>query len=107
MPDIKMTYQFSEMDVDVYKIKVDDYVVFVFYHNDGYSCKTIGWKKLNESNCGSIMGSLSVLAGVYKQFWNNSECLHKQEFKFKITQNTFIGIYKEEYFYDDKPYTNQ
>ncbi len=102
---IEFAYEFSELNVDVYRLKIDNYIVFLFYYsNGGFSMRKVGWKKLNEMGCGSIMGNLTVLAGVYKQFWNNSECLNKSNFKFKILENSFI-MNIEEYIYDDKPYT--
>lgn len=102
---ISLEYQFSDINVDVYKLRIDDYYVYLFYYSDGkYTMRTIGWKLLNEMHCGSIMGKLTVLSGVYKQFWNNSECLGKSNFKFKVLENTFLRS-AEEYVYNDKPYT--
>lgn len=102
---ISLEFQFSDINVDVYKLRIDDYYVYLFYYSDGkYTMRTIGWKLLNEMHCGSIMGKLTVLSGVYKQFWNNSECLGKSNFKFKVLENTFLRS-AEEYVYNDKPYT--
>ena len=105
---ISFDYQFSELNVDVYRFQIDNYVVFLFYFGDGdLSSRTIGWKKLNEPNCGSIMGKLSVPSGVYKQFWNNSACLNRSNFKFKVMESTFLmSLNNMRSFYDDIPYTD-
>lgn len=102
---IYFEYQFSNLNVDVYRLRIDSYSVYLFYYSDGaYTMRTIGWKLLNEMGCGSFMGKLTVLSGVYKQFWNNSECLNKSNFKFKVLENTFL-MSTQEYIYNDKPYT--
>ena len=82
---VSFDYQFSELNVDVYRLKIDNYLVLLFYYSDGgHTGRKIGWKLLNEMGCGTFMGNLTVLSGVYKQFWNNSECLNKSNFKFKV-----------------------
>jgi hypothetical protein len=102
---ISLEFLFTELNVNVYRLRLDNYYVYLFYYSDGsYTMRTIGWKLLNEMRCGSIMGKLTVLSGVYKQFWNNSECLNKSNFKFKVLENTFL-MSTQEYIYNDKPYT--
>jgi hypothetical protein len=105
--NLKMEYQFSELNVSVYKLQISDYIVYLFYYSDqSFSIRNIAWKKLNERYCGSIMGNWAVPTGVYKQFWNNSECLNKSYFKFKIIENSFkMDLSNMKYFYDDLPYT--
>ena len=103
---ISFDYQFSKLNVDVYRLKIDNYIVFLFYYsNGGFSMRKIGWKLLNEMGCGSFMGNLTVLSGVYKQFWNNSKCLNKSNFIFKILENTFLMDIEEYIYYDKPPYT--
>ncbi len=108
VPHSSFEYQFSELDVDVFRLKIEDYCVFLFYYADGsYSGRNIRWKKLNESACGPIMGNLTVLTGVYKQFWNNSKCILKSTFKFKVIENTYLmDLTNMKSIYFDIPYTD-
>lgn len=108
VPNSSFEYLFSELDVDVFRLKIEDYCVFLFYYADGsYSGRNIGWKKLNESACGSIMGNLTVLTGVYKQFWNNSKCINKSNFRFKVMENSYLmDLSDMKAAYYDLPYTD-
>jgi hypothetical protein len=108
VPHSKFEYQFSELDVDVFRLKIEDYCVFLFYYSDGsFTGRKIGWKKLNESACGTLMGNLTVLSGVYKQFWNNSNCILKSTFKFKVIENTYLmDLSNMKSIYFDIPYTD-
>lgn len=57
----------------IYKITFFDYTVLVARHNERGVLKKIYWWD-SKNGCVILGGNFNLNAGVYRQFWNNSEC---------------------------------
>ena len=72
-PAIKFENYEGNSCVIIYKITFLDYTVMVARHNERGILKKIYWWD-SKNGCVTLGGNFNLNAGVYRQFWNNSEC---------------------------------
>ncbi len=99
-PDITWQYQQTYLvDIKLYKLTFGTYVCYSARHDKKGQVLKITYSASNTGKCASVGGNFNVLGGVYKTFWDNSDCSSVTSPIIKVTQSEFVMTMNEAYYF--------